>query len=123
MPEPAPRCTALTLLVEDLLLSMRIGVSEAERSQPQRVLVTLKAEVEAALPVRDQVVEVLDYGWMAEQVRQLAATEMKLLETLGVAIARRLFAEPRLLSLEVTLRKPDIVEDADAVGVALRFAR
>lgn len=123
MPETAPHCTASHLLVEDLLVFLRIGVSAAERSQAQRVLVTLKAEVDPLPPREDRVEEVVDYGWLADQARALAGREMQLLETLAVEIARRAFAEPRLRALEVALRKPDIFGDAMAVGVRLRFCR
>jgi dihydroneopterin aldolase len=123
LPEPSPRCAALHLLVEELVLFLRIGVGAAERSQPQRVLVTLKAEIDPVPPREDRVEEVVDYGWLADQVRALADRDMHLLETLAQEIARRLFAEPRLKALEVSLRKPDIFADAAAVGVCLRFCR
>jgi dihydroneopterin aldolase len=123
LPDREPSCAALTLLVEDLALFLHIGVGEAERSQPQRVLVTLRAEVEPRLPGHDAIDEVVDYGWVADQVRDLASQEMKLLETLGAEIARRLFREPRLTALEVTLRKPDLFTDLAAIGLRLRFFR
>lgn len=123
MPERGPRIAALTLLVEDLVLFLRIGVGEAERSQPQRILVTLRAEVEPRLAERDSIDEVVDYGWMADQVRDLAGSEMKLLETLAAEIARRLFREPRLQTLELSLRKPDLFTDLSAIGLQLRFCR
>ncbi|HKY93687.1 MAG TPA: dihydroneopterin aldolase [Kiloniellales bacterium] len=123
MREHDPRCGSLALLVEDLAVFLRIGVSDAERRQPQRVLVTLKAEVEPRLSTRDSIDEVVDYGWFADQVRDLAGREMKLLETLGAEIARRLFREPRLLALEVTLRKPDLFTDLAAIGLRLQFFR
>jgi dihydroneopterin aldolase len=123
LPDREPRCAALTLLVEDLALFLHIGVGEAERSQPQRVLVTLRAEVEPQLSSRDAIDEVVDYGWFADQVRDLAGREMKLLETLGAEIARRLFREPRLTTLEMTLRKPDLFTDLATIGLQLRFFR
>lgn len=123
LPETVPSCVRSQLLVEDLLLYLRIGVGAAERSQPQRVLVTLKAEVDPLPPQRDRVEEVVDYGWLADQARSLAGQEMQLLETFAVELAKRAFAEPRLRKLEVSLRKPDIFPDAAAVGVQLSFCR
>jgi dihydroneopterin aldolase len=120
---PEPRPAQLTLLIEDLVLFLRIGVGAAERSQPQRILVTLRAEVEPRLPAADSIDEVVDYGWFADQVRDLAGSEMKLLETLAAEIARRLFGEPRLVALDVTLRKPDLFTDLAAIGLSLRFFR
>jgi len=123
LPESAPLCTAATLLVEDLVVFLRIGVGAQERSQPQRVIVTLRAAVAPRVPEADSIDEVIDYGWFANEVRDLADSETKLLETLAGEIARRLFREPRLQGLEVTLRKPDLFTDLSAVGVTLNFRR
>lgn len=123
MLERQPSCAALTLLVEDLAVFLRIGVGEAERSQAQRILVTLRAEVEPRLAERDSLDEVVDYGWFADQVRNFAGREMKLLETLASEIARRLFQEPRLRRLELVLRKPDLFTDLSAIGLRVQFCR
>jgi len=113
----------LTLLIEDLVVFLRIGVGDVERSQPQRILVTLRAEVEPGLPSTDSIDEVVDYGWFADQVRALAGSEMKLLETLAAEIAQRLFREPRLNALDITLRKPDLFTDLAAIGLSMRLLR
>ena len=65
--------------------------------------------------------QALDYA--KSKNLDLAGSEMKLLETLGAEIARRLFREARLSSLEVTLRKPDLFTDLAAIGLKLHFFR
>ena len=123
MPDERYHCGSLTLLVEDLVLFLKIGVPDAERSQPQRILVTLRADVDPKLSASDAIDDVVDYGWFADQVRALAGSEMKLLETLAGEIARLLFQEPRLRVLELWLRKPDLFSDLSAIGLRLRLFR
>jgi dihydroneopterin aldolase len=117
-----PDLVAETLLIENLELRMRIGVGAAERAAPQRLLVTLKAEVAAKAPRADEVAEVVDYGVIAAGLRRLASGEVKLLETLAGAMAEIAFVDPRVQAVEITLRKPDLFADV-TVGITTRFAR
>lgn len=117
-----PDLAAVTLLIEDLELRIRVGVGAAERSKPQRLLVTLKAEVTPLAPREDDVAEVVDYGVIAAGLRRLAAREVKLLETLAGEMAEVAFADPRVQAVEITLRKPDLFADV-TVGIATRFTR
>ncbi len=94
-----PDLAAVTLLIEDLELRIRVGVGAAERSKPQRLLVTLKAEVTPLAPREDDVAEVVDYGVIAAGLRRLAAREVKLLETLAGEMAEVAFADPRVPGL------------------------
>lgn len=118
-----PELQSTTLLIEDLALSIRVGVGAAERARPQRLLVTLRVEVAAPAPQADEVAEVVDYGAIAEGVRALAAREVKLLETLAQEIAALALADPRATSVAVELRKPDLFDDCGAVGIVARFAQ
>ncbi len=117
-----PDLIAETLLIENLELQMRIGVGAAERSRPQRLLVTLRAEVTPQAPRTDEVAEVVDYGVIAAGIRRLAAREVKLLETLAGEMAEVAFADPRVQAVEITLRKPDLFADV-TVGITTRFTR
>lgn len=124
MSERPPAALGQRLLIEDLALPLRIGVGEAERSVPQRILITLAIEVEPVLPTADDVAEVVDYGRIAAAVRALAGGERRLLERLSAEIAEAAFAaDSRVLGIEVTLRKPDLFADVGSVGVTTRFRR
>ncbi len=118
-----PELMSETLLIEELALQIRIGVGDAERAQPQRLLVTLRVEVTPQAPRQDAVAEVVDYGVIAAGLRRLADREVKLLETLAGEIAGIAFADPRVQAVEVQLRKPDLFTDCAAVGIATRFVR
>lgn len=123
MPDRAFRPATQRLLIEDLVLRLRIGVGEAERSAPQRLLVSLAVEVEPAEPRHDDVAEVVNYGVIADGIRALANREVKLLETLAGEIATVAFADARVRAVEITLRKPDLFDDVAAVGIIQRFLR
>lgn len=122
MPDRVPAPLAQTLLIENLALSLRVGVGEAERAKPQRLLVTLRASVTPCKPLRDDVAEVVDYGVIAAGIRALAGQEVKLLETLAGSIAAIAFNDPRVEAVEVELRKPDLFKDCQ-VGIAARYRR
>ena len=123
MPDLALELSALRLLIEDLELTMQIGVSDAERAAPQRVLVTLEVEVAARQPEHDRVEEVVDYGTIIERIRTLSGGEVRLLETLAATIAAMSLADPRVAAVTVTLRKPDLMADAGAVGIVASYRR
>jgi len=121
--DATPALQRLELLIEDLALSLRIGVGAAERSTPQRILATLQIEVAPRQPRQDSVGEVVDYGVIAERVRALADGERQLLETLAAEIAAAALADPRVAAVTVTLRKPDLFADCGAVGIRASYCR
>lgn len=120
---PEPRLETLTLLIEQLALVTRMGVGEAERSRPQRLLIDLRVEVVPRQPERDSVEEVVDYGAVAQRVRELAAGERRLLETLAREVAAAAFVDPAVAAVEVTIRKPDLLADCAAVGIRAHYRR
>lgn len=124
MPENLPPAlVGLTLTIDTLAIETRIGVPDAERRRPQRLLVDLAVEVSAHQPERDSVEEVVDYGAIAQRVRDLAGGERRLLETLAREIAAAAFVDPAVRAVEVVLRKPDIFQDCAAVGIRARYRR
>jgi len=77
-----------------------------------------------AASISDDVTDTLDYGHVAERLSQLAdAASFKLLEALGKAMIDMLFAEFSVDKLELTLSKPDILDNAKSVGICLHSQR
>lgn len=116
---------SLTILLEALEVECHIGASEEERAQPQRLHLTLQLEAIApegpAGRFSDEIYEVLDYAAVRTMARETCrANHFKLLESLADLIARRCLEDPRVLSAEVTLTKPDIFPDCKAAGVRLK---
>ncbi len=124
MPEWSRRAPGESrVLIQDLCLRVRLGVGEAERATPQRLLISLDLEVEPALPRDDDVTSVVDYGVLLGRVRALAARETQLLETWVQWIAEACFADPRVRSATIALVKPDIYPDSVRVGIRQTVAR
>ena len=115
---------SLTILLDELEVECHIGVGEEERAQPQRLHLTLHLEVHSPSGpsgrFSDEIDEVLDYAAVRTMARETCrANSFKLLESLADLIARRCLEDPRVLSVEVTLTKPDIFSDCRSAGVRL----
>jgi len=111
------------ILVKGLCLAVHIGVGEAERAHPQRLLVDIELEVEPEFARDDEVASVVDYGPIVQRVRGLAERRAQLLETWVKWVAEICFIDPRVRAATVTLVKPDIFGEGIEVGVRQRISR
>ena len=107
--------------VEDLELSARIGVTEAERAAPQRLTVSLALETARALTgLNDDLAQTVDYFRVCEAVKALAAERPRaLVETLAEEIAGLVLRDFAVCGVTVELRKY-ILADTRWVAVRLR---
>jgi phosphoglycolate phosphatase/dihydroneopterin aldolase len=112
------------ILISRLELSTRIGATEAERSQPQRVLASIILEPTLGFSeLRDRLARTVDYAAVAQTVKAHAAEgERTLIETLAEEIAALLLRRFVLAAVEVELRK-FVLPDAEFTGVRLRRER
>ena len=106
-----------TTILEGLELVMGLGIHAEELAAPQRVIVNVRMEIEYPVPPsEDRIEAVLDYDFLREDIRALAATRhFHLQETLCEAIAALCLADTRVVRVTVRSMKPDIYPDA-AVG-------
>jgi FolB domain-containing protein len=95
-----------------------VGVTAAERADPQRVTVSLRL-----IPLRrleglnDDIANTIDYFSVREDVLAVAGSKSRsLIETIADEIAAFLLMRYPLLSVEVEVRKY-ILTDAEYVGV------
>lgn len=99
-------------------VNCRIGIHDFEREKSQRVLVdialfTPKPQEEAG----DDIGAVVDYDFLREDVARLCASRhFELQETLCREIAALSLKRPGVLGAAVSTRKPDVYENAEAVG-------
>jgi dihydroneopterin aldolase len=112
-----------TTLLDGLAVQMGLGIHPHEAA-PQRVIVSVRMTVAYPAPVaEDRIEEVLDYDFVREGIRLLAATRhFALQETLCDAIAALCLADPRVVEVEVRTAKPDIYPDA-AIGCVVTRRR
>ena len=112
------------ILISRLELSTRIGATEAERSQPQRVLASIVLEpARSFAELRDRLSQTVDYDAVAQLVKAHAlGGERTLIETLAEEIAALLLRRFALAAVEIELRK-FFLPDAEFTGVRIRRER
>lgn len=121
--EPAWHLADSRLLVQGLCLHVHLGVSEAERARPQRLLISLEIEVEPAVARDEEIASVVDYGQVVQGLRRLATRRTQLLETWAKWIAEICLADSRVRGARITLLKPDVYDDGVEVGIRQSVAR
>jgi dihydroneopterin aldolase len=109
------------IMLDSLEVMADIGFHDYEIGTPQRLLVTIELWFDpSAAPVSDEPGETFDYDFLRCEVRRLAAERRyNLQETLARRIYDRLAALAGVKALKVATAKPDIYDDARAVGVEI----
>ncbi len=116
--------TAQRIIVRDLSLSCRIGVTEEERARRQRIRLNLTLEVVPDPPSEDRIAEVVHYGHLVDRVRRTCLqANVQLLETLAEQVAANCFFDPRVLSVRVRVEKLDRYADVGGIGIELERRR
>jgi dihydroneopterin aldolase len=105
----------------------RVGVlpGEADVPQPVHVEVTVHLDLSRAA-ASDALADTLDYRALVEIVRSLAAgRSYHLLEAMGARILQEIARDPRVLAVEVRLRKvrPPLGPEAGAIAIELRHEK
>jgi dihydroneopterin aldolase len=116
----------VTTFFRGLSLQVRIGLYEAERAAPQRLLIDLEYDSRDADSGggSDAVADFLNYDAVRDEVAAIAtARHFNLQETLCRELLASLLAHPEILRAKVEVRKPDIYPDVDAVGVSMEARR
>ena len=106
--------------IVDLEVFYRVGVPDAERAQPQRLLLTIEMESDfSAAAKSDSIVDTIDYYAVTQKLLKFGeGREWKLIEKLAADIADLILAEfkPSAVTVEV---KKFIIPQARHVSVAL----
>jgi 7,8-dihydroneopterin aldolase/epimerase/oxygenase len=100
-------CSGEWIEINNLEVSGRIGVPERERATPQRMLVSLRFQIETAFAaLNDQLEKTIDYAEVAAEVEKIVrTTEAHLIEKLVSEIGDSLMARFQMRRLEIELRK------------------
>jgi dihydroneopterin aldolase len=106
--------------IVDLEVFYRVGVPDAERAQPQRLLLTVGLESDfSAAAKSDDLADTINYFAVSQRLLQFGAgREWRLIEKLAADIADALLAEfkPPRVSVEV---KKFIIPEARHISVSL----
>ena len=93
------------IIIKELEVFMRVGVPDAERAKPQRLLVTVEMEHDfTAAARRDRLQATIDYHAVTVRLGAFGRRRnWKLIETLAVDMAEMILREfePRRVSVEI----------------------
>jgi 7,8-dihydroneopterin aldolase/epimerase/oxygenase len=116
-PLPAPG----QIVIRDLEIHCHIGVPDAERAQPQRLLLTVEMDADfGAAGASDDLAQTIDYFAVSRRLLRFGeGRSWKLIETLAVDVADAVRAEFKVRSIAVEVKK-FILPEARYVAVRLR---
>lgn len=106
--------------IEQLAIEAKIGVANAERAQPQRLVVSLTLVPRSDFhTLDDELARTIDYAAVADEVRAFARdTTVRLIETFADRLAAHLLARFPLREVTIELQK-FVLPDARHVAVRL----
>lgn len=109
-----------TILISDLEVMYRVGVTSAERGKPQRLLVSVELETDFRRAAEtDRLGETIDYQSVCDRLSRFGeGREWQLIETLSVEMAELLLAEYSVRRVVIELKK-FVIPQARFVGVRI----
>ena len=108
-------------LLEGLDVMVRIGIYDAERLAPQRVIIDVELVLDTdTAPQSDDVGETLNYDLIRNTVMDIVGRQhFDLQETLARALFDNLAKLPDVTGLRVRTAKPDAYDDCDTIAYQL----
>ncbi|MCS7338350.1 MAG: dihydroneopterin aldolase [Verrucomicrobiae bacterium] len=109
------------LCISELQIPCQIGVSAAERAQPQPIWVNI--ELELQFPLTDELEATVDYAALAARVKSFCTGRAwKLIETLARELAELLLRETTAAAVSVEVKKA-VLPDAKHVSAKVLLCR
>jgi dihydroneopterin aldolase len=95
------------IIIEDLVVEARIGVSEEERVQPQQVMVCVVMDLDfSGAAAGDDLTRTIDYFAVSQRLLGLGkGRQWKLIETLAVDVAELILREFKPARVGVEVKK------------------
>ena len=107
--------------IKDLQASCIIGIYSEERKHKQKILIDLQIEYEGNIAVRtDQIDDAIDYDKIREICLNATKEKNYLIEHLANNILDEIFATFSILSMEISIKKPDTYSDATYPYVTIK---
>ena len=113
------------VFVKDLSMLALIGIHDAEKIKPQRIVVNIDLSVqETEGPMPDDISHVVSYEIIVKKCEAIVAEgHVNLVETLAEKFADACLKDRRVAAARVRIEKPDIIPNARSVGVEIERAR
>lgn len=107
--------------VRDLVLQMSAGIYDHEKAAKQRVIINLEMSVEKThIDDQSSIDDVVSYEDIVVSIRDIAARKhYELLEEFTEEISKVCLLDKRVKTVAISVEKPDIFEDCNAVGIKI----
>lgn len=108
------------ILIEDLELTMSIGIYPNEKKNKQRVLISLEISMTPKSNYDDDIKNTLSYEDIIRDIESITTDKhYNLLETFAEDIAALCFKNNLTEKVKISVKKPDVFSNAAAVGFAM----
>lgn len=96
-----------TIVIQDVEVRFHVGVPDAERAQPQRLLISVELDLDTrAAAAADDLAQTVNYFDLHQRIVRMGdGREWKLIETLAEDIARLVLGELRVQAVRVEVKK------------------
>ena len=122
MANPTPTETKIT--IKDLELNLSVGLLTHEKNAPQRILISMDLYLKPDYLQTVDEKTIVDYGAICDQLKQWeTAPHTDLIETLIQNATTIAFSHNAVTATRIHIRKPDIINQAQAVGVEVFVER
>jgi 7,8-dihydroneopterin aldolase/epimerase/oxygenase len=114
------------VFVRDLTMLALIGIHDAEKIKPQRIVVNIDLSVQEGDggPLPDDISHVVSYEIIVRKCEAIVAEgHVNLVETLAEKFAEACLKDKRVAAARVRIEKPDIIPNARSVGVEIERQR
>lgn len=109
------------VFITKLAVQASIGIHPHERAATQTVWISVDVAVaEQDTPPDSSISDVVCYETISNQITAIIARgHIDLVETLAEMIADEIMADKRIIQLRVKIEKPEAIDAAESVGVAI----
>ena len=117
--------TPFSLLIKDLILSLKLGYYNFEKDKPQKVKFTLEVDYRDKKPTNDKDLKsIVNYDRIVKLIKKLVKNKhYNFLETLAEDVFDELFKDKRIDKITLQIEKLEIMKDCSSVGIQVSKKR
>ena len=113
------------ILIKELILDLKLGYYDFEKTEPQKVKFTLEVNYEDKKPTNDKDLKsIVNYDKIVKLIKRLVKNKhYNFLETLAEDVFDELFKDKRIDKITLQIEKLEIMKDCSSVGIQISKKR
>jgi len=111
-----------SVIINDLLLNISVGIHKFEKKNKQRVKFNLKINTDSSqVPDDSDLSSIINYEEVINIIKKITNRKhYPLLETLAEKILSKLFENNKIKKVKIKIEKIDILENTSSVGIEIK---